>query len=178
MISINDFRAFVAQLRTIATNHLNQAGTPVNVAHTVVAIQENHLVNILKDKRGIILAVSAPAFTIRPTAGYQQSESAFLIFVLFKYQPQLLAKEEEYAQYAEAQRLMSAILQVITGKDSFSADSGHAAALQPPDLDTLLCTTGVRSSSPITVDWEYNIFGGYSGISARITITDPSGTAL
>lgn len=172
MISINDFRAFVAQLRTIATNRLNQAGTPVNVAHTVVAIQENHLVNILKDKRGIILAVSAPAFTIRPTAGYQQSESAFLIFVLFKYQPQLLAKEEEYTQYAEAQRFMSAILQVITGKE------GYAAALQTPDLDTILCTTGVRSSSPITVDWEYNIFGGFSGISARITITDPSGTTL
>lgn len=157
MIAINDYRQFIAELVTAASHR-----SGVSVGHVRLAVTESQLVTLLKDLQGIIVCGNIPVFDISHHSDHWVSAGECLLMVLQKMPRDLQGSDEEYLAYAHLQLLMSYILRLITG-DDFQKFCDHG------NLDT---------SRPFRIEWEYNSYGGFNGLSVTFRLTDINGSAL
>ncbi len=153
MIPINDYRQFVAELTNYA---LQQAGIEEK-ATVRLAVTETQLVNLLKDQAGIVIAGNIPGADMRNTSGWMQSEGDCILYVLEKMPADYQGTEREFDHYATLQRLMTAIVGLLVNADGFNrfCDKG--------DIDY---------SRPLTIEWEYNTYGGFNGLSVSYRLRD------
>ena len=153
MIPINNYRQFVAELTNYAKQ---QAG--VSEAVTIrLAVTESQLVNLLKDQHGIVVAGNIPGADISNSAGWFQSEGECLLMVLEKMPEDRQGTDWEYTRLGELQQLMTEIIRVLINYDGFSR----------------FCDMGtVDFSRPLQVEWEYNAYGGFNGLSVTFRLKD------
>ena len=156
MIAINDYRQFIAELTAAA-----QQRAGVTVDKIRLAVTESQLVSLLKDQAGIVVAGNIPGFEISNN-GFFLSTGESILYVLEKTPDDRQGTDWEYGEYARMQQLMGAIVRLLTGEDFQEfCDKGE-----------------VDFSRPIVVEWEYNTFGGFNGLSVSFRLKDRNGTGL
>ena len=152
MIPINDYRQFVSEL-------VNSAKTAAKIDDDItirLAVTESQLVNLLKDKAGIVVAGNIPGAEISK-GDWFQSEGECLIMVLEKMPEDRQGTEAEFGSYSKLQQLMIEIVRLLTNYDGFDS----------------ICDKGeVDSSRPLVVEWEYNTYGGFNGLSVTFKLKD------
>lgn len=153
MIPINDYRQFVAELINYACRAAGTEETPA----IRLAVTQDQLINLLKDLGGIVVAGNIPGADFTNSGGWMQSEGTCILYVLDKMPVDYQGTEREYTRYAELQRLMLEIVKLLANYDGFDR----------------FCDKGeVDYSRPITVEWEYNTFGGFNGLSVEFRLKD------
>ena len=152
MIPINNYRQFIAELKAVAET---MAG--VEVSHVRLAVTESQLTNMLKDLSGVVLAGNIPSADYRSNPGYWMSDGECLLMVLEKMPRDEQGLESEYERYARLQRLMMDIVGILQNADGFDRFC---------DLGTIDQSRGLR------VEWEYNEWGGFNGLSLTFRLMD------
>ena len=152
MIPINDYRQFVSEL-------VNSAKTDAKIDDDItirLAVTETQLVNLLKDKAGIVVAGNIPGAAISKSSWFQ-SEGECLLMVLEKMPEDYQGTESEFESYSKLQQLMIEIVRLLTNYDGFDnfCDKGE-----------------VDYSRPLVVEWEYNTYGGFNGLSVTFKLKD------
>ena len=152
MIPINDYRQFVSEL-------VNSAKTKAEIDDDFtirLAVTETQLVNLLKDKAGIVVAGNIPGAEISKRSWFQ-SEGECLVMVLEKMPEDYQGTESEFESYSKLQQLMIEIVRLLTNYDGFGnfCDKGE-----------------VDYSRPLVVEWEYNTYGGFNGLSVTFKLKD------
>lgn len=156
MIPINDYRQFVSELAAAASQR-----SGVGYSKVRLAVTESQLVNLLKDQSGVVIAGNIPGAEISNN-GYWMSDGECLLMVLEKMPADYQGTEREAGRYAELQRLMAAMVKLLTGEDFQEfCDKGE-----------------VRLERPITIEWEYNAYGGFNGLSVTFVLRDINGIGL
>jgi hypothetical protein len=152
MIPINDYRQFVSEL-------VNSAKTKAKIDDDItirLAVTETQLVNLLKDKAGIVVAGNIPGAEISKSSWFQ-SEGECLLMVLEKMPEDYQGTESEFESYSKLQQLMIEIVRLLTNYDGFDN----------------FCNKGeVDYSRPLVVEWEYNTYGGFNGLSVTFKLKD------
>lgn len=152
MIPINDYRQFIAEL-------INYAKQQAHIDETTtirLAVTETQLINLLKDQSGIVIAGNIPGADISKQSFFQ-SEGECLLMVLEKMPEDRQGTEWEFTRYDVLQQLMKEIIKLLTNYDGFDRFCDKA------DLDY---------SRPLTVEWEYNTYGGFNGLSITFRLKD------
>ena len=156
MIAINDYRQFVSELAAAASQR-----SGVGYEKIRLAVTESQLVNLLKDQQGIVIAGNVPGAEITNN-GFWMSDGECLLMVLEKMPADYQGTEREFDRYACLQRLMTAIVRLLTGEDFQE-----------------LCDKGeLRTERPVSIEWEYNAYGGFNGLSVTFTLRDRNGIGL
>ena len=86
-----------------------------------------------------------------------QSEGECLVMVLEKMPEDYQGTESEFESYSKLQQLMIEIVRLLTNYDGFGnfCDKGE-----------------VDYSRPLVVEWEYNTYGGFNGLSVTFKLKD------
>lgn len=150
MIAINDYRQFIAEL-TAAASRLSG----VKVSCVRLAVTEPQLVTLLKDLSGTVVAGKVPDYDLT-NGGFWKSGGECLLMVLEKLPRDGQGTEAEYKSYERMQQLMSAILRLLVG-ETFQEFCDHGE---------------VDFAEGIRVEWEFNTYGGFSGLSAVFHLRD------
>lgn len=152
MIPINDYRQFIAELINYARQ---QAGIEDDITIRL-AVTESQLINMLKDLSGIVVAGNIPGADISKSSFFQ-SEGECLLMVLEKMPVDEQGLEKEYTRFARLQQLMVEIVKLLTNYDGFDR----------------FCDKGeVDYSRPLNIEWEYNTYGGFNGLSMTFRLKD------
>ena len=152
MIPINDYRQFIAEL-------INYAKQQAHIDETTtirLAVTETQLINLLKDQSGIVIAGNIPGADISKQSFFQ-SEGECLLMVLEKMPEDRQGTEWEFTRYDVLQQLMKEIIKLLTNYDGF---------------DRFCDKAGLDYSRPLTVEWEYNTYGGFNGLSITFRLKD------
>ena len=152
MIPINDYRQFIAEL----INYAKQQARIDETTTIRLAVTETQLVDLLKDQSGIVIAGNIPGADISKQSFFQ-SEGECLLMVLEKMPEDRQGTEWEFTRYEVLQQLMKEIIKLLTNYDGFDRFCDKA------DLDY---------SRPLTVEWEYNTYGGFNGLSITFRLKD------
>ena len=152
MIPINDYRQFIAEL----INYAKQQARIDETTTIRLAVTETQLINLLKDQSGIVIAGNIPGADISKQSFFQ-SEGECLLMVLEKMPEDRQGTEWEFTRYEVLQQLMKEIIKILTNYEGFDrfCDKG--------ELDY---------SRPLTVEWEYNTYGGFNGLSITFRLKD------
>lgn len=144
-----------------ARNEEYSSCKPVEIASVVAAVEEDHLVTLLKDKKGIILCGNTPG--ARLISGTPvKSEGMCVLFILEKSPKDRQGTDWEFGRYAIMQQLMSKLCEILLGQDAFA----------------MLCQSGTMAVDTLDVGPEYNIYGGFNGWSVSFKLPDGKGAAL
>ena len=153
MIQINDYRQFVAEL-------INYARQETGIEDDIsirLAVTESQLVNLLKDQQGIVVAGNIPGAEVSNGSGWLRSDGECLLMVLEKMREDMQGTEAEFGRYAVMQSMMAAIVRLLTNADGFDR----------------FCDKGqIDYSRPLVVEWEYNTYGGFNGLSVTFRLKD------
>ena len=151
MIPIRDYQQFVAELVAKASEC-----SGVNVDKVRLAVTESQLVNLLKDQAGVIVCGNIPGMALSHPSGYWHSEGDCLLMVLERMPDDYQGTQRETDEYARLQRLMNQIVRLLIGEDFQEfCDKGE-----------------VDFTRPLTVEWEYNQYGGFNGLSVTFKLKD------
>ena len=152
MIPINDYRQFIAEL----INYAKQQARIDETTTIRLAVTETQLINLLKDQSGIVIAGNIPGADISKQSFFQ-SEGECLLMVLEKMPEDRQGTEWEFTRYDVLQQLMKEIIKLLTNYDGF---------------DRFCDKAGLDYSRPLTVEWEYNTYGGFNGLSITFRLKD------
>lgn len=156
MIAINNYRQFIAELTAVAA-----AKCETDVPRIRLAVTEEQLINLLKDMPGIVVAGNIPGTDIRNN-GCWMSGGECLLMILEKWSADKQGTDWEYQELGKIQQLMAAVIRLLTGEDFQKfCDQG--------ELDY---------AYTISVEWEYNTYGGFNGMSVKFRLKDTKGTTL
>ncbi len=150
MIPIRDYQQFVAELTAKASQL-----SGVHVDKIRLAVTETQLTILLKDQPGVIVCGNIPGMQLSyPT--YWLSEGECLLMVLERMPDDRQGTGSETERYARLQQLMMQIVRLLTGEDFQEfCDKGE-----------------VDFSRPLNVEWEYNQYGGFNGLSVTFLLKD------
>lgn len=149
MINLLRFREWLLELK----EKINQAVEAPQIDGIALAVHEGHIIRKLRDRRGILLCGKYPDAQVNGGADAFSTDNQMLLFLLEKVPSGQHNDEEELAHYASLQTLM--------------------ASLKTELLDgQMMCDDSVRLTSSLTIEWEYDIFGGWNGLSVSFKLED------
>lgn len=152
MIPISSYRQFIAELINYA---IQSTGIEDDITIRL-AVTESQLVNLLKDLDGIVVAGNIPGAEIT-NKSYFMSEGECLLMVLEKMPRDEQGMDREFVRLEKLQGLMVEIVKILTNYDGFNR----------------FCDQGtVDYTRPINVEWEYNSYGGFNGLSVTFKLRD------
>lgn len=152
MIPINSYRQFIAELINYA---IQSTGIEDDITIRL-AVTESQLVNLLKDLDGIVVAGNIPGAEITNKSCFM-SEGECLLMVLEKMPRDEQGMDREFVRLEKLQGLMVEIVKILTNYDGFNR----------------FCDQGtVDYTRPINVEWEYNSYGGFNGLSVTFKLRD------
>ncbi len=149
MIPILRFREWCIEL----INEVN-ADTQL-IDHLVMGVKEEHIIKKLRDKSGVCLCVNYPDASGSGEEDNVTDDHTVYFFVVQKINPGTHTEDEEMKHYDAMQFTMSQLRSAV-----------RASAQQN--------CIGVQVSPSDKVEWEYQIFGGFNGLSLGAKITDIS----
>lgn len=149
MIQIQGYREWLLELK----EKINQAVEGPQVDGIALAVHEGHIIRKLRDRRGIWLCAKYPDAQVNGGADAFSTDNQVLLFLLEKVPSGQHSDEEELAHYASLQTLMDSLkAELLDGR--------------------LMCDDSVRLTSSLTIEWEYDIFGGWNGLSVSFKLED------
>jgi hypothetical protein len=120
----------------------------------ITTVSEAHAIKKLKDTAGVVLIAKladADTKTDGTTDNYSELNHQ-LLYVIRKTSASELTEAKETEEYAILQRITQLVKQYI--------------------MDRKVCDT--RMDKPFHTEWEYNVFGGYNGLSISFDLKDYS----
>ena len=149
MLQIQRYREWLLELK----EKLNRGSEDVKVDGLVLAVHEGHLIRKLRDRRGIWLCAKYPDATVKGGADAFSTDNRALLFLLEKVPSGQHSDEDELTHYASLQGLMDILKTEV--QDGL-----------------LMCDDSIRLTTGLTIEWEYDIFGGWNGLSVSFTLKD------
>lgn len=151
MIPIKDYQQFIAELTAKASQL-----SGVSVSKIRLAVTESQLTVLLKDQQDIVVCGNIPGMELSYPASFWLSEGECLLMVLERMPDDYQGTWREYEEYARLQLLMQHIVRLLVGADFQQfCDKGE-----------------VDFSRPLNVEWEYNQYGGFNGLSVTFRLKD------
>ena len=147
MINILRFQEWLLELKEAVNRSAGTSEHPERIGSVALAVNEGHLVRKLADRRGIVLCGRYPDSTFTGNGDIPSSENDVVLFLLEKVPSGRMTHETELLHYAALQRLMLTLRRHLLE-------------------DPLFCRSAARLASDISMEWEYDIFGGWNGLSA------------
>lgn len=147
MIPISRFREWCIELM----NEVNVR--EVLIKHLVMGVDEGHIVKKIKDKQGVCLCVNYPDAVGSGTDDNAIDVQSLYFFVVEKANPGSQTDDGEMLHYGKLQdiiRLLRTTLRIFA--------QGNCI--------------GVEIDLNDKIEWEYQIFGGFNGLSMGVKITD------
>lgn len=146
MIDIIRYREYLIELQR-AVNEQSEK----KIDEIVMATKEGHLTKKLKDKAGLILCANYPDSSYKGNSDSYIEKNQVLFFLLEKVASGSEDNDAEIQHYAEIQRVMHLL------KAELQQNSSCAKIDADEDMIT---------------EWEYDIFGGYNGLSLGVKLKD------
>lgn len=142
MIDIKIFREFIVELRTEVNAKADEGIDCIKMAAT-----ESGLIKKLKDHKGIILCSNFPDADKELVNGDNWKEvNHVLLFVLEKVPSGSQTDGDEFLHYGKLQSIMERVKGIL-------------------ENENFLCGQHLRVGGRIRTEWEYNIYGGFNGLS-------------
>jgi len=155
MIKLKNFKAFLSDMLAQVNAQiaeLEPAIAPIGIA--IVSVSEAHAIKRLKDAPGVVLLAKLYDTDTR-TDGSNDNYAEInhmLIYVMLKMSASEFSNEQEDDKYAELQQTMSLVKEYI--------------------MERKMCDA--RLDKAFRTEWEYNVFGGYNGLSITFDLKDYS----
>lgn len=149
MIDIVKFREILLELRA----RTNLASGEERITGVAMAVREGHMIKKLKDKEGIWLCANYPDATDTGNTDMHSSQNRVLLFLLEKVASGQHTDEEELLHYARLQRLFLLLRDELRNRESY-------------------CGEFASNGADMKIEWEYDIFGGWNGLSVSINLED------
>lgn len=149
MIDIKRFREWLFELK----ESVNRQAEDVMIEGIALAVREGHIIRKLRDRRGIILCAKFPDATVKGDADNFCSDNDIVLFLLEKVPSGQLSDEDELAHYAALQRL------IVSLRDYLMSDP-------------FVCDSEMQLTTDLNIEWEYDIFGGWNGLSIGFKLED------
>lgn len=147
MLEIRRYREMIAEIAASVNRVANNT-----IGASIVAVSEKHLVKKLKDRTGLVLCANYPDATARGERDNVKEENDVVLFLLEKVASGQDSDEEELQRFARIQETMAVMKDVIRGERFFCGEIDVRAEMK--------------------TEWEYDIFGGWMGMSLGIKILD------
>lgn len=147
MINIQRYREMLAELK----ERVNKVSR-TKIDGTVIAVSEKHLVKKLKDSMGLILCANYPDAVSQGTEDNYRERNSLLLFLIEKVPSGQETDEEELLHYARIQQVMQLLKTKLREMDFFCGE--------------------VEGAESMTVEWEYDVFGGWNGMSIGLNLVD------
>ena len=149
MIDIKRFREWLIELK----ENVNGQAKDVQIEGIALAVREGHIIRKLRDRRGVILCAKYPDATVNGDADNFSSDNDMMLFLLEKVPSGSQSVVDELAHYAALQQLMLA---------------HHNRLMDSP----FVCDNEMQVTTDLTIEWEYDIFGGWNGLSIGFKLQD------
>ena len=149
MVDIKRFREWLIELK----ENVNEQAKDVQIEGIALAVREGHIIRKLRDRRGVILCAKYPDATVKGDTDNFSSDNDIVLFLLEKVASGQLSDEEEFAHYASLQRIMLDLR-------NYLMDS------------PFVCNDEMQVTTDLTIEWEYDIFGGWNGLSIGFKLQD------
>lgn len=147
MINIQRYREMLVELK----ERVNKVSR-TKIDGTVIAVSEKHLVKKLKDSMGLILCANYPDAVSQGTEDNYRERNSLLLFLIEKVSSGQETDEEELLHYARIQQVMQLLKTKLREMDFFCGE--------------------VDGAESMTVEWEYDVFGGWNGMSIGLNLVD------
>jgi hypothetical protein len=119
---------------------------------TVIAVSEKHLVKKLRDCTGLMLCANYPDAVSQGNEDNYREQNSLLLFLIEKVPSGQETDEEELLHYAHIQQVMQLLKTKLREMDFFCGE--------------------VEGAESMTVEWEYDVFGGWNGMSIGLNLVD------
>lgn len=149
MIQIQRYREWLIEVM----EDINRESKELKVDGVVMAVAEGHLIRKLRDRLGIWLCARFPDGQVNGVADAFSTDNEVLLFLVEKVPSGQHSDEEELTHYAGLQELMNLLRERLW--------EGN-----------LLCDESIRLNGGLKIEWEYDIFGGWNGLSVSFKLED------
>lgn len=149
MIEIRRYREWLIEL----VADINRESEGQKIDGVVMAVHEGHLIRKLRDRRGVWLCARFPDWQVNGSSDVYSSDNEVLLFLVEKVPSGQHDDEEELNHYARLQGLM------IRLRDKLWEGN-------------LLCDDSVQLNGGMKFEWEYDLFGGWNGLSVSFKLED------
>lgn len=147
MIDIVRYRELLAELHVRVNTRCED-----QIAGIVIAVRETHMVKKLKDKTGLILCANYPDAESKGAEDNWEEKNSVLLFLLEKVADGSESAEDELQHFARIQRVMNILKEELRNMDFVCGE--------------------ISADDEIRTEWEYDVFGGYNGLSIGLKLTD------
>lgn len=147
MIDITRYREFLVELRERVNRQSDD-----HIDGIVIAVREGHMMKKLKDRTGIQLCANYPDAQTQGNLDSHSDRNKVLLFLLEKVPSGQQNDEAELQHYARIQRMMRILRDALLEMDAFCGE--------------------LRSGNDLLTEWEYDIYGGWNGLSIGLNIED------
>lgn len=149
MIQIQRYREWLIEVM----EDINRESKELKVDGVVMAVAEGHLIRKLRDRRGIWLCARFPDGQVNGAEDAFSTDNEVLLFLVEKVPSGQHSDEEELTHYAGLQGLMNLLRELLWNSN-------------------LLCDDSIRLNGGLKIEWEYDIFGGWNGLSISFKLED------
>ena len=149
MIEIRRFKEWLIELK----ESINRQAEDAQIQGVALAVHEGHMLRKLKDKRGVFLCAKYPDCKTSGDIDSYSGDNDIVLFILEKVPSGQQTDEDELMHYGSLQQLM------LTLRDQL---------MKAP----FVCNDEFRVKSDLTIEWEYDIFGGWNGLSIGFKLQD------
>lgn len=147
MIDILRYREILAELKETVN-----ARSETAIECVVIAVSDKHLMKKLKDKSGLVLCANYPDAEMKGEEENYKEDNRLLLFLLEKVASGSETDEEELLHYARIQQVMKLLKEELRRMDFVCGE--------------------ISGADEIGTEWEYDVFGGFSGLSIGLKLTD------
>ena len=147
MINIQRSREMLIELK----ERVNKVSR-TKIDGTVIAVSEKHLVKKLRDCTGLMLCSNYPDAVSQGNEYNYRERNSLLLFLIEKVPSGQETDEEELLHYARIQQVMQLLKTKLREMDFFCGE--------------------VEGAESMTVEWEYDVFGGWNGMSIGLNLVD------
>ena len=147
MINIQRYREMLVELK----ERVNKVSR-TKIDGTVIAVSEKHLVKKLRDCTGLMLCANYPDAVSQGNEDNYRERNSLLLLLIEKVPSGQETDEEELLHYARIQQVMQLFKTKLREMDFFRGE--------------------VEGAESMTVEWEYDVFGGWNGMSIGLNLVD------
>ncbi len=149
MIDIKRFREYLVELM-VYTN--DESSADVQIEGVAIGVHQGHMIKKLKDKSGIWLCANYPDAVMSGTDDQHSDRNKVVLFLMEKVSSGQHTDDEELDHYAKMQHLFLILRKYLLNNSASCGQFVTGEALEQ--------------------EWEYDIFGGWNGLSVMFNLND------